>query len=103
MMDDRFQLRFTSICDFKWCMKCHGEVQFIYNGKAYSITHPHGVIDIGEGYYLREGIAYNLKSHTPCESERKICHTADEVLEYTIGDMRLRDIIQQVEVVERTI
>lgn len=29
------QNRFTSISDFKWCMKCGGEVQFIWNGTTY--------------------------------------------------------------------
>ena len=31
------------------------------------------------------------------------CDTADEVLEYMVGDDRLRDVITQVTVTERTI
>lgn len=31
------QNRFTSISDFKWCMKYGGEVQFIWNGTTYTI------------------------------------------------------------------
>lgn len=80
--------RFESISDFKECMRYHGEVEFEWKGIPYSITHPDGMINIGEAYKP--------------ESE-KWCKTADEVLEYVIDGVRLRDIVTEVEVKCRTI
>ncbi len=80
---------FESISDFKWCMKCHGEVQFAHGDKSYSITHrATGQISISEAN----------KQET-----EKLCDTADEVLEYVVNGERLRDIITKVKVTERTI
>ena len=36
--------KFETISDFKWCMKRGGEVEFEWNNKDYSITHPDGLI-----------------------------------------------------------
>jgi len=97
-------LNFETISEFKWCMKYHGEVEFIHKGRSYSITHPNGVIDIGEGYYMKDGIAYNVASHQECiDMIGKQYNTADEVLEYMIGGVRLRDMITKVTVTNRTI
>lgn len=80
--------RFKTISDFKWCMKYHGEVEFEWNNKVYYITHPDGVISISEeGKYL----------------EAKDYETADEALEYMVGEDRLRDVITKVTVWNRTI
>jgi len=40
---------FESISDFKWCIKCGGEVDFEWKGKRYSITQP-GKISISEAF-----------------------------------------------------
>jgi hypothetical protein len=64
------QNRFVSISDFKWCMNCGGEVEFIWNSITYTITHPEGKINISE-------------ANRP-ETE-KWCNSADEVLEYMVG------------------
>ena len=37
------------------------------------------------------------------ESSEKWCETSDDVLEYMVGVDRLRDVITQVAVIERTI
>ena len=98
------QNRFITINDFKDCMIRGGEVEFIHKGRSYSITHPNGVIDIGEGYYMKDGIAYNVASHQECiDMIGKQYNTADEVLEYMIGGVRLRDMITKVTVTNRTI
>lgn len=95
---------FESISDFKWCVDCGGEVEFLWNGKAYSITHPNGVIDIGEGYYIKDGMAYNAASHQPCaDSQGRQYSTADEALEYVIDGDRLHDIVKKIDVVVRTV
>lgn len=88
---------FESISDFKWCMKCGGEVQFIWKGVKYCAF----------GNIPRDGKRMMLISQAgTAEVNRrtaKWCDSADEVLEYMVGEDRLRDVITQVEVFERTI
>ena len=79
--------RFKTISDFKNCMSRNGEVEFEWNEKIYSITHP-DKISISEANK---------------QGTEKLCSTADEVLEYKVGDDRLRDVITQVTVWSRTI
>ena len=80
--------RFKTISDFKWCMRAHGEVEFLWNDKTYNIVHdPDGIVI----YEARKG-------ETECKYQ-----TADEVLEHLVDNYRLRDIITKVEVTERTI
>ena len=80
--------RFKSISDFKWSMKANAEIQFEWKGKDYTIVHP------VEGIYICE---------IGKEETEKICKDADEVLEYKVGEDRLRDVITKVTVWDRTI
>jgi len=82
-----YNFNFESISDFKWCMRRNGEVEFVWNEKTYSIVHPIDGILIAEAY----------KQET-----EKLCNDADEVLEYLIGGVRLREIITEVKVMDRT-
>ncbi len=82
------QNRFVTISDFKWCMRQGGEVDFEWKNKRYSITHRTFGISISEAN----------KQET-----EKICKDADEVLEYMVGEDRLRDVITKVTVWNRTI
>lgn len=82
------QNRFTSISDFKWCMRCGGETEFIWKGIRYSVTHYNGNIAI---------------SHSRRQDTEMLGKTADEILEYMVGEQRLRDVITQVTVIDRTI
>ena len=93
------QNRFTSISDFKWSMTYGGEVVFRWNGTEYccfsKIEHPeNGKI-----------MMYISKSDREdgWETSEKWCETSDDILEYMVGFDRLRDVITQVTVVERTI
>lgn len=96
--------QFKTISEFKWCVDCGGEVEFQWKGKSYSITHPDGRVNIGEGYYIKDGKNYNVLSNEPCiDIEGMWGDTADDILEYIVGGDRLRDVITQVEVVVRTI
>lgn len=82
-------LNFETISEFKWCLYCGGEIAFDWNGKSYGVTHrASGEIGISEDY----------KQET-----EKLCKDADEVLKYLIDGVRLREIITQVEVTDRTI
>ena len=96
---------FKTINEFKCCIDDGGEVEFEWKGKSYSVTHPEGRINIGEGCYSKDGKYYNVTSHTeyvPLEGDLW-ADTADEILEYRVSGDRLRDVITQVKVWSRTI
>ena len=80
--------RFESVDDFRRSMTCGGEAVFSWDGVHY------GVFRSGDGRYCI--------ARADGEDE-KWCASPDEVLEYTVGGDRLRDIITRVEVVERTL
>ena len=83
MIDDNF----NTISAFKECIIRGGEPVFEWNGVKY------GVCFAGGGYC----IAHMDGSH------EQIYGTPDELLEYIIGDERLRDIITKVRVISRSI
>ncbi len=82
------QNRFVTISDFKTCMRYHGETEFMWKGITYSITHYNGCISI---------------SHSRRQDTEMLKKTADEILEYMVGEDSLRDVITQVTVLYRTI
>lgn len=84
------QNRFESISDFKWCMRCGGEVEFIWNGVHY------GIVRFGLGGKIT---AYECDK----PDSYKSFDSADDALEYIVGGDRLRDVITQVIVCDRTI
>lgn len=79
---------FKSISDFKTCIRWQGEVEFQWENITYNITHYNGYISI---------------AHSRRQETELLCKTADEVLEYRVGTSRLRDVITQVLVTDRTI
>ena len=84
------QNRFTSISDFKWSMKCGGEIQFRWKGQDYGVVR----------YGLNNKITV-YRSHD--NASQRAYDSSDDALEYMIGDDRLCDIITQVEVLFRSI
>ncbi len=92
-LDD--SLNFDSISDFKWCMRCGGEVEFSWNGKHYCMF---GKLQKKESSKVQMCISEAYKPET-----EKWCDTADELLDYIIGSDKLRDIITKVKVIDRTI
>ena len=91
--------RFKTISDFKQCMRRGGEVQFEWNGVMYCCF---GCIEPSPGAETRMVIAQAGSIEVNLRTE-KWCDTPDELLEYMVGDDRLRDVITQVKVWERTI
>lgn len=91
--------RFETISDFKWCMKCGGEVQFEWKEVTYCCF---GCICQTPGMKPRMLICQAGTAEVNRRTE-KWCDTADEVLEYMVGEDRLRDVITQVTVWDRTI
>ena len=80
---------FESISDFKWCMHCNGEVQFDYQGASYSVTHVEDGIIISKAYQ---------------EETSLISPDVEDILNYLMDDgKKLREVITEVEVTERTI
>ena len=54
--------------------------------------------------YLKDGVRYNVLDHEKVEDVEGLWgDTADEILEYIVGGDRLRDVITQVKVIDRTI
>jgi hypothetical protein len=63
-------------------------VQFVYHAKTYGIIHHHGKIIILEIYNEETERSYN---------------TVDELLEYKVGSDKLRNIITQAKIIDRTL
>lgn len=81
------QNRFKTISEFKDCIIRGGEPVFSWNGTKY------GVCLHEDGYCIADIYGDN----------EKICTSPDDVLEYIVCGDRLRDVITQVIVVDRTI
>lgn len=97
-MWDPEEYRFKSISDFKWCMACGGEVQFEWKGKCYGV---YPKLQKAPDSPIQMCITQNYIDDP--EATEMWCDTADELLEYMVGSDRLRDVITQVEVIDRTI
>ena len=82
------QNRFQTISEFKECLIRGGEIEFQWNGTNYTVGSYGDKISIAE---------FNR------QDTEKLCDTPNEVLEYMVGDDRLRDVITQVAVLERTL
>lgn len=91
--------RFKCISDFKDCMSRGGEVQFEWKGINYSCS---GCICPGPGQKPRMVICQSGSVEVNARTEMW-GDTADDILEYMVGEDRLRDVITQVKVWERTI
>lgn len=91
--------RFKSISDFKDCMNRGGEVEFEWKGILYCCF---GNISIGPNRQRKMviGQAGSVEVNTQTEM---LGDTPDDILEYMVGDDRLRDVITQVTVYGRTI
>lgn len=83
-------MNFETIQEFKQSINWGAEIEFIWKGISY------GVIRYGTD----NKITIYIINRPDTE---KVCETADDALEYIVGEDRLRDVITQVEVVARTI
>lgn len=90
--------RFQTISDFKWCVNSGGEVEFEWKGAVFGIwpklrKAPNAPLQMVISQIYIENSA----------STEKWCDTADELLDYVVCGDRLRDVITQVTVIDRTI
>lgn len=82
--------RFETISDFKWCLKCGGEIQFRWKGIDYGV--------------VRYGINKKITAYRAHDPESQVAYnSSDEALEFMVGEDRLRDIITEVEILFRSI
>lgn len=91
--------RFKTINHFKQCMRRGGEVRFEWNGIMYCCF---GCVSPMEGTAPKMVICQTGSAEITARTE-KWCDTADEILEYMVGEDRLRDVVTKVKVRERTI
>lgn len=101
------EFNFKTIDEFKDHMNRGDEIEFEWKGKLYccfgrvqkSETAPVQML-ISEACYERDGKRYNILSGEEVNYEKTNvwCNDVDEVLEYIVGDDRLRDVITQVTV-----
>lgn len=89
------QNRFETISDFKWCMRQSGEVEFEWKNKFYCVF---GKLQKTPDADFKMYISESYKPET-----EKWCNNIDEVLEYMVGEDRLRDIITKITVWDRTL
>ncbi len=85
---DSSKYNFKTISEFKWAVDHGSEIVFTYNNKDYSITHPDGLISICE-----ENKFSGAKDYT----------NSEDVLNHLIDGKKLREIIKEVIVWDRTI
>ena len=83
-------MNFETISEFKRSLSWGAEIEFVWNNVTY------GVIRYGTNNKITI-----YQANRP-ETE-KVCDTADDALEYMLGDDRLRDVITKVNVTSRTI
>ncbi len=98
------ELKFESLGDLKLHIDRGCEIEFIWDNKYYSITHPDGKTCIGEGYYLKNGKAYNLLSHTEYDTEKSLTsNNIDEIMDFTLGKNKLGEVATKIGIVYRSI
>ncbi len=90
--------RFKTISDFTWCVNNGGEIEFEFAERVFGVFSqlkrtPESPLQI----LICEKFVDDQ------EKTEKWCDTADEVLEYRIGDNCLRNVITKVVVWDRTI
>lgn len=90
--------RFKTISDFKWCVNHGGEVELTWKDQTFGIFPKQQKTPASP----RQILLVQKFVENQEETERWY-DTADDLLEYTIAGDRLRDIITQVEVTDRTI
>ena len=83
---DTEALRFKTISEFKWSMRYGAEVVIEWKNKEFGIWSDRNIIRI-----------------TSNGSAEQSYNSADDALEYIVCGDRLRDVITQVTVIDRTI
>ena len=83
-------MNFETISEFKRSLEWGAEIEFVWDHTTYNVIR-----------YGTDGKITIYQANKP-ETE-KVCDTADDALEYRLGDDRLRDVVTKIRVVSRTI
>lgn len=95
---DEEAMRFKTISEFKDCVKRGAEIVFEWNGIEYGVfTVPISNRKDNKIHYISRCGNAEVHRATVLYAE-----TPDEILEYMVGSDRLRDVITQVIINERT-
>lgn len=95
---DADALRFKTVSEFLDVMRRCAEVVFEWKGVEYGTFRlPFSMQTPTEKYVIAQSGTVEVNRATEMR-----CLTPDEILDYTVGEDRLRDVITQVTVVERT-
>lgn len=98
--DDSFQ----TISEFEDCVIRGGEIEFEWKGKAYGVIYPEGKIYIGEGYYEKDGKAYNALNHELCPEPKGTWYDeVEDLLNHEVDGEKLRNIVTQLQIMNRTL
>jgi len=76
-----FTDRFDSVGEFVDNLSRGGEIEFVYNGDQYSITHPGGRLNIG----------------CIASQEDRFFDSIDQLLDFKIDDKCVRDIVTEIQ------
>ncbi len=95
---DEEAMRFKTLSEFHYCLSHGAEIVIEWKGIEYGIFKLHQNQRQDDLPYL---IAQSGTIEVNQATELR-CHTVDEILEYKVSGDRLRDVITQVTVIERT-
>lgn len=92
-------LRFKTISEFKYCLSHGAEIVFEWNGIEYGVfSFPLSKRTEHEKYYIAQSGTSEVNRATEMRGA-----TPDDILEYMVGEDRLRDVITKVIVIDRTL
>ncbi|CAB1245656.1 conserved protein of unknown function [Ruminococcaceae bacterium BL-4] len=89
--EDAYQ--FKTLSEFKSCMSRGGDVEFKWKGIDYTLS----------SVWPNDKMKFSIGPCTRVEKDCTVYDTVDELLEYKVGGDRLRDIITQAEIIDRTL
>ena len=92
-LDD--SLNFTGINEFKLCMRSGGEIEFYWKGKTYCA--------FGKVQRTPESRTQMYISEIDNPETEKYYDNVDDLLEYVVQGEKLKSIITNIKVIDRTI
>lgn len=85
--------QFKTLNEFKSCMSRGGDVEFEWKGIDYTIS----------PIWPNDEMKFSAGPSNGVEEDCTVYDTVDELLEYKVGGDKLRDIITQAEIMDRTL
>ena len=85
--------QFKTLSEFKSSMSRGGDVEFKWKGTNYTLS----------SVWPNEKMKFSIGPCTRVEKDCTVYDTVDELLEYKVGGDKLRDIITQAEIIDRTL